>query len=464
MRTWKNLAAPDDPTAWYDVDGVWPTKRGTYERVHFGASSSAAATGTAAVSYAFAAGRFASTSFYVVDASKIWEDDGGGGTVYGDVTNGVTVGAYPMMAQYGLVTICVMGAANPTVKATASSGNFSALAGAPQGAIIVVQSNCVLILNTNTSVDGWAASDVGDYTNWTTGEAASGRLIATPGPITAAVAYGDSVIVFKSNSVYRMRYVGGAVKWMTELIYNGVGCSLNGSPGTVVTYEKYSACASPSGVLFTAPNGYWWMDGAGQFQRVSEFTTVPVTIGFMRYAQDHDIYSVYSTVTNTIVFYSPSMNAWGYSSSPNDAAGVARPAMGNSEGLTENRNAMPLSYYRGTNTIIRYVPSASTVGKSCYLQTSMVGRADAKTKWTRVIPLLRRRTDKGSDVAALSVSYYREREGLAGTTTQSVTESTQRRRFDLNTSDNFARFKVTWTDLDVEVDDFQIIGTPAGLE
>jgi hypothetical protein len=95
-----------------------------------------------------------------------------------------------------------MGASTATVKST--GGNFSALAGAPQAEIVLPVANALLYLNTNTSTDGWAASDVGDYTNYATGEAASGRLIQTPGPITAGVSFGNYAIVFKGDAIYRL--------------------------------------------------------------------------------------------------------------------------------------------------------------------------------------------------------------------------------------------------------------------
>lgn len=467
MRKWQNLAAPDDPGSWYDVDGVYPTKRGTYRRVEFGEGTETAASGAGTVLYAFAAGRLAGVSEYIVDSAKIWEYV----SSFTDRTGGVTIGTYPMMAMYGNVAICVMGAGNPTVKATAAGGSFSALAGAPQGEIVVVQSNAVLILNTNTAVDGWAASDVGDYTNWTTGESASGRLIATPGPIMAAVAFGDSVIVFKSSSVYRMRYVGGAVKWTTELLHSGVGCSLTGYPSTTVTYEKYSACASPAGILFLGPgdiasglSAAWWMDGAAQFREVNKLTEIGAGYSaFIRYNPDNDVFALWSTGVRRVWFYCPSSDAWGYSLTPNSAAGTPRPTMGNTEGLADNRYALPISYYKANaNTLTRYVPNPNATG-ACYLQTSMFGTVDRKTKFDRCTPILRRRGDLGSDVAALSATYFRELHDTSAQRTEAVTESGYRKRFDLNgVTENFARFKVTFTDLLVEVDDFAIKAKDGG--
>ena len=469
MRRWQNLAAPDDPGSWYDVDGFWPTKRATYERVHFGVATNLTATGAGTVVYAFVGATLTGSVEYVVDTAKLWQYSGGTLT---DRTNGVTIGSYPMMVQYGNVTICVMGASAATCNAT--GGNFSALAGAPNGEIVVAQSNAVLIFNTNAAADGWAASDVGDYTNWTTGEAASGRLIQTPGPITAAVTFGDSVIVFKPSSIYRMRYVGGAVKWAVELLHPTIGCSETGASSAF--FMKYAAAASAQGVLFHAPgsltlatSSWRWMNGAGQFTELHPLTTISTGAapgyGGVRYCPDHSMFAVYGAGANHVWFYNEQTDMWGRSTAPNAAAAAATAALGVTAGNTDNRSPMPTAYYKSAaNVITRYSPSATTAGKSCYIETAMLGKPNRKTKFLRCIPILRRRADLGTDSAALSVTRFRELHDTSAANTDAVTESTQRKRFDMTLTDNFARFKVTFTDLDVEVDDFLIDAADAGRD
>lgn len=61
--------------------------------------------------------------------------------------------------------------------------------------------------------DRWRASDIGDYTNWETGEACSGRFFQPPGPIEWATAFRDYVLVVKKHAAYRGQYVGGCCKW-----------------------------------------------------------------------------------------------------------------------------------------------------------------------------------------------------------------------------------------------------------
>lgn len=305
MRKWRNLSASADPESYYDVDGMWPTKRGTYETIDFAAGTSGAATGASQPAYAFCAKTLSGRREFVIDTAKIWEFDGV--SVFTDRTNGVVVGPYPYMAQYGNITLCVMG--NTIATAYSSGGTFSALAGAPKAEIVLTQSNCVLMFNTDTSPDGWAASDVGDYTNWTTGEAASGRLLATPGPITAAIPVGNDVIVFKGNAIYRMTYVGGLIKWATQLLYTGIGCQAI----TVTNESKYYACAGSIGCLFV---GYYeqnsgvspqtsyvyFYDGATQPRWVNPETVVQE--GRIVYDPQADRYCLYSSITkNQVHFY-----------------------------------------------------------------------------------------------------------------------------------------------------------------
>ena len=160
MKKWQNLSAPDDPDSWYDVDGVWPTNRGSYELAD-SLNSGAEYTGTSAgaVTYAFRSKGVVSTvehPEYIIDSARIWQYDVAGTPVLTDVTGAITVGARPQMAQYGSITICVMGSelgaypgatlpGRATVYTTSPGTNFAALAGAPEGQSVCIQSNAVMI-------------------------------------------------------------------------------------------------------------------------------------------------------------------------------------------------------------------------------------------------------------------------------------------------------------------------------
>jgi hypothetical protein len=468
MRKWQNLAPPNDPGSWYDVDGVWPTPIGSYESVDFLTGTAITATGQAAgqgTLYAFCANTLSGTIEYVL-TDKAWQYAAGALT---DRTGGVTFGAYPMMAQYGSVTICVNGNSLTTLKATGA--NFSALAGAPQAEIVVIQSNVVLAFNTNTSADGWAASDVGDYTNWTTGESASGRIIQGSGPIRGAVAFGNDVLVFKQDAIFRMRYVGGVVKWAVEMIWNGVGVGVAPLDDKLA---KYACCAGQSGVLFA---GYYevltghissyiyYFDGVSAPVRVNKFTKI--IAGRMGYNPQQDTFFIADAdVNGPIYFYCPTSDAWGKASTAfTGINSTQKPVLGAFSARGE-KSTMPV-YYKATaaDQITRYAHGATVgdVSGSCYLQTSMLGKPDAKTLFDMLTPILRRRRDLGTDSATLVVTTYRElTDTSAQVTSASIAESTLRKRFDFAYTDNFARFKVTFAALDVEVDDFLVRQKPVG--
>lgn len=491
MRKWQDLAAPDDPGSWYDVGNMWPTKRGTYETADFSTGTDKTAASSAFIKYAFVGRTLSGSREFVVDSGKIWEYSGGSLT---DRTNGVSIGSTPpMMAQYGDVTICVMGVATATVVSTSTT--FAALAGSPKGEIIVVQSNAVLIFNTDTSADGWAVSDVGDYTNWTTGESASGRIIATPGPITAAVAYGGDVFVFKKDAIYRMSYVGGAIKWIVSLVWKGQGAGGEDFGSNA----KYQIVATTHGIVFNGDtlsstnlnNAVYLFDGSSQPFLLNPLTTLNACYPIYCYHPIEDVLILApawgSSSAGTVLtsngaiaskyyYYSFLTQQWG-SGSGSDAEDMET---GTTFPSNLGRGVLQGDFYARAETSIKPVywryknvttgihtrcaPSAPGSGSACYLQTSKDGSNDFKTLWKGLTPRLRRRTVLGTDSAVLTVTAYRELEDTSATVTISnQAEATQgHKMFDFTVSENFARFKVLWTALDVEVEDFRIIRQGAG--
>ncbi len=447
---------------------MWPTLRGTYESADTSVATQLSSVVTSLAAYAFVAKTLSSTREYVVESvTKIWEYSSGSLT---DRTGGVAIGAFPMMAQYGDVTIAALGAGNPTAKST--GGNFSALAGAPQAEIVVVQSNAVVFFNTSTSADGWAASDVGDYTNYSTGEAASGRIITTPGAIIAAVPYGNDIIVSKRDAIYRMTYVGGVVKWQIQLIWKGMGVG-----GATAGLEKYQVVATARGIAFNAGdsafNAIYLFDGASQPALLNPLTTFAggATV-ILTYNPVDDVLCVAAPSTGSgagttpvnYYYYNFNSQTWGQGTGAAGECADGGPSVSlgivqgdyHARGYTSSK---PVHYRWSVNSnrFNRCAPSAPATSYTCYLQTSKMGQLDGKTTFDRLIPKMRRRTDLGTDSAVLTFELFTELEDTSAATTRTVTESTYRKRFDLKNgacSDTFGRFKVLWTDLDVEVDDF----------
>lgn len=482
MRKWQDLAAPDDPGAYYDVSDMWGTGRGTYETADtYGSATTTAATGDGSAYSAWAFKTLSGSRAYLFDSGgKIFEVNTSSFAVT-DRTGGITVAAGGMMTQYGDITILTRGTGNSL--ASSSGGNFSALAGSPSAEFVCVQSNAVVAFNSSTASDAWHASDIGDYTNWSTGEAANGRILENNGPITAAVPYGNDIIVFKSDSIFRMTYVGGVVKWQIQKVVHGVGCPPKATLTDFPCGGNY-AVATNRGVFFmgqTVASGgvSWWLyDGSSPPVRLNPLTTIPA--GFPTYdpVSDRAIvwqpYQVSGSVWRVkIRSYSFRDDLWG-SQSEVTASGTngAVPFRGDqSATFTGSESGTPLRVLiaatGGGGNLSYKLPVAPTSSSSCYLQTAKVGRADRKTFFDRLTPLLRRRTDLGTDSASLELTLFREREDTSAQTTRTISESSTRKRFDLSggaSTDNFARFKVTWTALDVEVDDFAISSKDAGTD
>lgn len=487
MRRWQNLSAPDDMGAWFDVGGMWPTKRGTYETADVSTAGLGMAAGAGPVRYAFVGNTLTGTREFVID-TKIWEYSAGSLT---DRTNGVSVGALgkPMMAMYGSVVILVNGVGTATCKSTSTT--FSALAGAPQAEIVLACSNAVIYLNTDTAVDGWAATDVGDYTNNTTGEAASGRLIDTPGPILAGCVWNGDVYAFKRDAIYKGTYVGGLLKWLWKCVWKGQGVN-----ASATFFAKYQVVACAAGIAFNAATSSTGMevylfDGASRPRHLNPMTTLTqgnYTSGFV-YDPEADVLCVApaggcnangtmrSGETVAYYYFEFSSGMWGkgYGVDGEDyETGTTFPAQMNygvvhgdyyARGYTSSKPV----YYRyqniTTNIAVRCAPSAPGSSSVCYVETTKFGGPEAKTKFDQLVPRLRRRTDLGTDSVTMDLKLFRELEDTSAQTTRSsIAESSYRKRFDLlggAAVDNFARAKITYTAIDVEIDDVQLLGPKA---
>lgn len=458
--------APDDPGIWTSVVQMWPTEFGSYRTCDiYAAASGITATGETAGSqkYAFAAATPSGTVGFVVGA-KIWEVTSAGG-ILTDRTGGVTIGTKPMMAQYGAVTVCVMGAANATV--SANGGNFAALGGAPKGEIVLVCAGAVLIFNTDTSGDGWAASDVGDHTNWTTGEAASGRLLQTPGQIIAAVAHDNVVIVFKAGSIYRGTYVGGVIKWAWEVVswHSGIG-------GNSTSY-KYSAVSCPAGVVHqgSVPSGsatpariMLYANGGIPQPIGNDIAYFSGTLPVFTFAPDLNMVSIVDQATSgaTTYFYSFDSDRWGFGSNLSGAFAVVQ---GNQQDAARHYSASalhrPVGWRATTDTLTMRAAKAATLSGAAPISSvtsSLIGRTDRLTSISKVIPLLRRRSNTvgGTPSAALQYTTYTERHGGTAVGPTSVSEAGNRNRFDFTVTAIYTQVTITFTDMAVDIDDILV--------
>ena len=113
------------------------------------------------------------------------------------------------------------------------SGAFADISGAPKAKIVFAVGSFVMALNTSDGAygvnpDRWWCSSVYDDTDWTpstTTQATTGRLVSSPGRITAGGKLGDYAVAYKEKAIHLAQYVGAPVVWDWQQIPGGdAGC------------------------------------------------------------------------------------------------------------------------------------------------------------------------------------------------------------------------------------------------
>jgi len=182
-------------------------------------------------------------------SSAIYELDGSSWTAR---ASGFTLGAEDAW------DFCVYGnsvvAANGVTKLYRStSSTFSELTEAPVAKHVVESTGFVLAANTTTNTDEWLCSAYLDETDWTIDvgtQCTSGRLVSSPGPITALIRFGNDVLAFKNQALYVGAYVGPPEVWRWTQISSEAGCI--GAQCCTIT---------PAGVVFVGSDGIYIYDG-----------------------------------------------------------------------------------------------------------------------------------------------------------------------------------------------------------
>ena len=215
---------PDTPETWRVCDGFHPDRNGVY-RTGFMAADTTLWSGGALDAYMTGrAYQPAAGGTGIVmcrphtGASQVWQVYSGSSWSDRTGTAGNAFGP-SAIAQYGNITLVGDGSGLRYRDATGTS-NFATVSGGPVCNIVLVTPRNIVVAFYGSS-DAWYASDVGDYTNWATGEYATGNLRQTPGNVTAAAVFGNDVIALKDRGVYRGQYVGGQVKWAWDLVPGG---------------------------------------------------------------------------------------------------------------------------------------------------------------------------------------------------------------------------------------------------
>jgi hypothetical protein len=163
---------------------------------------------------------------------------------------------------------------------SSTGAGFSALSGTPpKGRFVASNVNFVMFAdvddggsNVYSDMVWWSA--IQNPTSWTASiatQAGNVRLLDSPGPITALVAFRDKFICFKKNSIFVGEYVGPPFIFQWRMISNRVGCV---APKSVVECD----------------NALYWIDTAGIFRYDGSSI---VNIGV----------PVFQTILNTITYH-----------------------------------------------------------------------------------------------------------------------------------------------------------------
>lgn len=156
--------------------------------------------------------------------------------------------------QFGNTTVAANRA--DTIQSS-NSGAFASISGAPSAEVVFSVGAFVMALNVNDGAekpDGWHCCAVFDVTDWTesvTTQSASGRLVSTPGQLTAGLRLGEYAVAYKSSSIYLGQYVGAPVVWDWLLVPGGeAGC-----------VGKEALCDVDGAHFFVGTDNFWMFDG-----------------------------------------------------------------------------------------------------------------------------------------------------------------------------------------------------------
>jgi hypothetical protein len=479
LRKYAPSANYRNPGIWTVLNNMIPTDRGTYRTPMTFTVRSTTNPATPGTTLAAWCGlTFTGVGVgYVGTTTKLYTFTVGG--VFTDKSKG---GGYTNTAtgwsfcQYGNITLAANAVDATQFRDATGATAFADLAAAPIAKILLTQSNCVLAFNLSTGGADWKASDVGDYTNWTTLEAVGGTIYQRPGPITAAVAFKDDVIVFKANSVYRMTYVGDKVKWTTSLLADGIGC--DGHQDAIVCGDR---------VIFTGSMGAYSFDGAN-FQDLMQGWNNSKSMGGCSE-------SVYWPKTNTVWFafrgvvypFNISSGNWGsfgYVRNTTGSGGDTTHATVRGEPAARiavlgtiyefaTSDAVTLIDLSSTSQSILSGNAAwSTAGALATIQTHLYGTDTGTTAFTRLTPILSVEggpNGGGSLTPAdtgmtLTVIPYDGPDGSGQGSTSTITSSTARNRFDFTVTARYAQFAINCTNSYFEIEDVIVDAKPAGLD
>lgn len=484
MRKWLPLAPPDMPGVWSDLSNMLPTRSGSYYAPGmFSLTAASAPGGTPGTTLRAWCALLpsdsvtgvvgTSTKLYVTSAFTSFTDRSGAAYTATDWS----------FAQFGNITIATSRTDAVQTRDATGSSNFANASGSPPKArIVCTQSQQVLLFDLNDGAekpDAFAACAPGDITDWSgAGATTATRILHRPGKITAAIPFRDYVLVFKQSSVYRLIYSGNSTfKWKVELIATGRGA-----------YGKHDVVACGDVVVFRGPGGAWLYDGS-RFQSITDWVgeiyNAAVTASwFDSFTQNAHFFNGGGWAYNLVA------DAWGartyqtvagasitsYMPLTGEPAAIRAIMGAGNNGTPDNIYVVDLT--NGTPVLTGAqqwgVGDGST---SSYITTGVEGQGSrGLVNFSELNPRYSRTNSYGLavpgdtelrldvftanviDAAALSWETY-------GTPTQAnVASSTEQRRFDINATAAFARFKIKAPSDSgyFEIADYDVVAEPDG--
>lgn len=253
--------APDaDPTQGSLVycENVIGTPRG-YRGAPTPSSTGVAALASACLGAALVKNIEGQATLYAGTGTKLYKL---GTTTWDDVTR-TSGGDYSTtyrwrFAQFGNDTVAVSRGVN-TQRFASGGTDFADLSGAPKARVCFSVGDFIFLLGTNEATygdqaDRWWCSAYLDVTDWTPAiatQCTTGRLLDTPGPLTAGIKLGEYAVVFKAKAIYVGAYAGPPVVWDFARITDTIGA---------VSHE----CVQNIGqaLLFCDVDGFYQFDGS----------------------------------------------------------------------------------------------------------------------------------------------------------------------------------------------------------
>lgn len=458
---------PTNPGILTVITNLIPTSRGTYRNKAGSAETGYTTLGGTCVGAALLKSSDGTLRLIAATATAIKEASTSGST-WNDESR-TTGGAYSSagswdFAQYGTVAL----AASYENVLQASVGGYGAsfenVTGSPQGKHIVVNNNRVILFNTQgytgSGQDGWAASDIGDYTVWTpaaSNNAAQGRLISS-GPITAAASLGGLLIAWKLSEMWIGTDYGPPDQILWQRVPGGrFGC-----------ISKYAWVGIDAGIIFVGPNDIWFYDGSrprsiaeGVRNEFFRSSTLPTGINLQHDEISKNVIFYRNDNSNNWV-YNYVSGKWGRQTGYNGSSGnISIVLNANNEDLY-NFGSGVLQPYIVTNRSTNFVFPSSTnkltnatgtingtmqTGSSSSITTGYVGQNGDRQTMNGIIPqfILNNLNTNLSGVAA-SVTAYRAI-GLGATgSAATFSPNNETRQLDGFSDGNFFRASITITD------------------